>query len=115
MKVFCDTNLLVAAFCESHPHYSAARPIVERVIAGKDEGFVSAHSLAEVYSVMTRLPGGNQAAPATAWQLLSANVMEHFTVIHLTGKEYAETLKEAAAPGVQGGIDLRRNPRCRRR
>jgi hypothetical protein len=36
--------------------------VVERVKAGQDEGFVAAHSLAEAYAVLTRLPGGNQVA-----------------------------------------------------
>ena len=32
MKVFCDTNVLVAAFLQSHLHHHSARPVLERVI-----------------------------------------------------------------------------------
>lgn len=64
MKVFCDTNVLVAAFLHGHPHHQSARPVVERVKAGQDQGFVATHSLAEIYAVLTRLPGGDQVAPA---------------------------------------------------
>src|SRR3954453_709790 len=103
MKVFCDTNVLVAAFLQSHPHHNAARPVVERVKAGQDEGFVAAHSLAEAYAVLTRLPGGNQAPPTVAWQLISENVLKDFTIVSLTSKEYQETLAEAASNGVKGG------------
>jgi predicted nucleic acid-binding protein len=103
MKVFCDTNVLVAAFLQSHPHHHAARPILERIKAGKDDGFVATHSLAETYAVLTRLPGGNQVAPSVAWQLISENVVKHFTLVTLTSKEYAETLEAAAADGVEGG------------
>lgn len=63
MKVFCDTNVLVAAFLQGHPQHSAARPVLERVKGGHDQGFVATHSLAEVYAVLTRLPGGNQVPP----------------------------------------------------
>jgi len=103
MKVFCDTNVLVAAFLQSHPHHNAARPVLERVKVGQDQGFVAAHSLAETYFVLTRLPGGNQVAPTMAWQLISENVMKNFAIVTLTAKEYAETLQKAAADGVEGG------------
>ena len=103
MKVFCDTNVLVAAFLQNHPHHHAARPILERVLAKKDQGFVAAHSLAEAYAVLTRLPGASQVAPATAWQLISQNVLNHFTSISLASKEYADSLQRAAAEGVEGG------------
>jgi predicted nucleic acid-binding protein len=103
MKIFCDTNILVAAFCESHPQHNAARPIFERIQSGKDEGFVAAHSLAECYAVLTRLPGESHVPPATAWQLISENVLKQFNIINLTAKEYAETLEKASANGVEGG------------
>ena len=70
MKVFCDTNVLVAAFLRGHPHHNAARPVVERVEVGQDDGSVAAHSLAEAYAVLTRLPGRSQVAPGMAWQLI---------------------------------------------
>jgi predicted nucleic acid-binding protein len=103
MKVFCDTNVLVAAFIQNHPHHNSARPVIERVKAKQDEGFVATHSLAESYAVLTRLPGGAQVAPSVAWQLISENVVKSFTLVGLTAKEYAETLESAAADGVEGG------------
>jgi predicted nucleic acid-binding protein len=103
MKVFCDTNVLVAAFLRNHPHHNTARPVIERIKAGRDQGFVAAHTLAEAYAVLTRLPGGQQVVPATAWQLISENVVKNFTIVTLSSKEYAETLEQAAADGVEGG------------
>lgn len=103
MKTFCDTNVLIAAFLQSHPHHNTARPVLERIKAGRDEGYVAAHSLAEVYAVLTRLPGSDQVAPGVAWQLISENVLKNFTIVGLTNKEYAETLERVAADGVEGG------------
>jgi predicted nucleic acid-binding protein len=103
MKVFCDTNVLVAAFLQGHPHHNNARPVLERIKAGRDDGFVAAHSLAEAYAVLTRLPGSNQVAPIVAWQLIIENVLKGFTVVHLTAKEYADTLTRVAQNGVEGG------------
>ena len=103
MKVFCDTSVLVAAFLQSHVHHSSARPVIERVKARRDDGFVAAHSLVETYAVLTRLPGGNQVAGPVAWQLIAENVLKDFTVVSLSSKEYAETLASAAKNGVEGG------------
>jgi predicted nucleic acid-binding protein len=101
MKVFCDTNVLIAAFRAQHPHHNAARPVLERIQHGKDEGFVAAHSLAEVYSVLTRMPSPMPCS--IAWQLLSANVIKTFSVVSLTAAEYAEALESAALVGIDGG------------
>jgi len=103
MKVFCDTNIIVAAFLQSHEHHERARPVLERVKAGKDTGFVAAHSLAEAYAVLTRLPPENRVAPTVAWQLISENVVKGFSIIALTAREYSETLEKASADGVEGG------------
>lgn len=103
MKVFCDTNVLIAAFLRQHPHHHAARPVLERIKAGRDQGFVAAHSLAEAYAVLTRLPGGNHVNGAVAWQLLSENIVNDFTVVGLSPKEYAATLAKAAGHGIEGG------------
>lgn len=104
MKVFCDTNILVSAFAEAHPQHNASRPVFERIKAGTDTGFVAAHSLAEAYAVLTRLPGASHVAPLVAWQVLSENVVEHCTIIALTAKEYAGAIEAAASQGVEGGM-----------
>jgi predicted nucleic acid-binding protein len=103
MKVFFDTNVVVAACLAEHPHHHRARQLMARVISGKDEGIIAAHSLAEAYAVMTRLPKAHYVAPSVAWQLLSENVLKSFTIITLTAKEYEKALSQAAGDGVEGG------------
>jgi len=103
MKVFCDTNVLIAACIQSHPHHEESRPILERIKAGKDVGFVAAHSLAEAYAVLTRLPGESRVSPSMAWQLINENVVKEFAVVTLTAKEYADALATASEDGVEGG------------
>jgi predicted nucleic acid-binding protein len=103
MKIFCDTNVFIAAFLTNHPHHHAARPVIERVKAGADEGFLAAHSLAESYAVLTRLAGGNQLAPSVAWQLISENTVKNFSLVTLSARDYTVTLAQAAAEGVEGG------------
>jgi predicted nucleic acid-binding protein len=103
VKVFCDTNIVIAACLGGHSHHEQARPVLERIKAGKDTGFVAAHTLAEAYAVLTRLPDADRVAPTVAWQLISENVVNNFSVITLTAREYSETLASAAASGIEGG------------
>ena len=78
MQVFFDTNVLVAASERSHPHYVQAWPALRRVEAGKDKGFMSAHSIAEVYAALTRLPVQPRIHPAEALRIISDNILPHF-------------------------------------
>ena len=76
---------------------------MERIKARSDQGWAATHSLAESYAVLTRLPGASQAPPSVAWQLLSENVIQNFSLITLSAKEYSKTLEDAATRGIQGG------------
>jgi predicted nucleic acid-binding protein len=104
MKVFCDTNVIVAAFLSDHPHHNVARPILERVKARTDRGIVAAHSIAEIYAVLTRLPGSSQVMPGVAWALISQNIMQSFSVVSLSAKEYEKAVEGASLRNVQGGM-----------
>jgi len=50
--ILFDSNILVAALFEGHPHYSASVGLV--AAATIDSTMIAAHSLAETYSTMTR-------------------------------------------------------------
>ena len=56
MKVLLDTSVLVAAVLEMHEAHGRAFTALDRVQQGRDQGVVSAHSLAEVYAILTRVP-----------------------------------------------------------
>lgn len=103
MRVFCDTSVLVAACLGEHPHHERAWRTLVRVKEGADEGAVAGHSLAETYSVLTRLPGASRVPGALVWELLARNVVLPFTVVTLSGKEYVKCLKQLALQGIEGG------------
>ncbi len=103
MKVFCDTNVAIAAFLKTHAHPQAARPVIERVKKGNDEGFFATHSLAECYSVMTRLPGADHVPAGIAWDLIHDNLIKHFTLVAPTSADYSNALSTAGANSIEGG------------
>ena len=104
MKVFLDTNVLVAAVCGGHTQHPRAFPLLERVQSGKDEGFISAHSLAEMYAVLTRLPAPYRHTPEQALLSLEENILKYFKATALTAGEYAALIRESALGGLQGGV-----------
>ncbi len=100
MKVFFDTSVLVAVFLETHEHHE---PSLKAFLqAEKRQGYCAAHSLAELYSVVTRLPGHHRLSGEQA-MLFLGDVTERLTVVALTAEEYAEAIQDAAAKEIVGG------------
>src|SRR6185503_1408473 len=103
MKVFLDTSVLIAAVIAKHDSHARAFPTLERVQNGKDEGFVAAHTLAEMYAILTKLPPPFRHSPEQAFLSIEENVLKHFKALILTGGDYVALLKQAALAGIQGG------------
>jgi predicted nucleic acid-binding protein len=100
MRAFFDSSVLVAVFYGDHAHHVSS---LERFVAAeKPNGCCGAHSLVEVYSTLTRMPGKYRISAEQAL-LFVGNIRERLTIIALTGEEYATGLHAAARLGVVGG------------
>lgn len=100
MKAFFDTSVLVAVFWQEHPHHKISLDLFYE--ARKKEAVCAAHSLAEVYAVMTRLPAKAVLAPEQVI-LFVQEIRERLTVISLGEDEYYSTLQHAAERSAVGG------------
>ena len=103
MRVFLDTSVLVAAALEGHPAHTQSLAALDRIQRGADEGIVSAHSVAEVYATLTRLPAPFRHSPEQALLLIEENILGHFQLVSLSGTDYASLIREAALASIQGG------------
>ncbi len=103
MKVFLDTSALFAAVAQGHENHDAAFAVLDRAQAGKDDGFISAHSLAEMYATLTKSPPPFRHSPEQALLSIEENILKYFTVVSLTGGDYAALLREAAVMRIHGG------------
>jgi predicted nucleic acid-binding protein len=101
MKIFVDTSVVVSAVLQKHESHERAYALLDRVQSGKDEGFISAHTLAEMYSVLTKLPHPFRHAPEQALLSIEENVVKHFKIVGLTGNDYSVLIREAALSGIQ--------------
>ena len=100
MKAFFDTSVLVPVFYGEHIHHRAS---LERFIQfDKSTGCCGAHSLVELYSTITRMPGKHRVSGEQA-MLFVASVRERLSVVALNTAEYADALAAAAALGIVGG------------
>jgi predicted nucleic acid-binding protein len=102
MVLFFDTTVLVASSSQAHPHFAQASEAVARVVAGKDKGFVSQHSVAEMYAALTRLPVLPRIHPLEAARMIRENILQHFHLIPLVKEDYVEALKMVSSAGWPG-------------
>ena len=101
MKAFLDTSVLVAAFYGDHVRHAPSLDLLTRF--DKKDASCAGHSLFEVYSVLTRMPGKHRIGSEQA-MLFIGNIRERLTLVALTGEEYAKTLQTFADLGVAGGM-----------
>lgn len=99
MKAFLDTSVLVAVFYAGHEHHSRSLDLLLRF--GKEETCCGAHSLAELYSVMTGRSGKDRVSGDEALLFLR-DVRERLTLISLKPGEYFRCVEEAGALGLAG-------------
>lgn len=100
MKVFFDTSVLMAAILLQHEHH---RPSVAAYAkADKKNACCAAHTLAEVYAGLTRMPGA-QRMPGDQALLFLDQIRERLTIITLDEEDYCSAIASAVAQGVVGG------------
>ena len=103
MRILLDTSVLVAAMVEAHPAHEQGLAWLKRVTDGPDKGLVAAHSLAELYAVLTTLPVHPPILPLDAQQLIKHNVTERLEIVFLSDQDYIEVIEHLAALSIVGG------------
>jgi predicted nucleic acid-binding protein len=102
VKVYVDTNILVSDAIDGRVHQANAAQLFLEIKARRWTPVISAHGMAEVYSVLTRTPYPTRVTAAIAWQVLEENVLKSFEIETLSRSEYIRTIKECASQGWSG-------------
>ena len=103
MKVLVDTSVFVASMIASHQSHPQARQWIDSIRNGSVAAVVSAHSLAETYSVLTRIPPPQRLSAAVAWRLIKQDILEITEVLALTSQEYQDLIARLAQSQIVGG------------
>lgn len=100
MKAFFDTSVLVAVFYGDHVHHRTSLELF--IQFDKSTGCCGAHSLAEVYATLTRMPGKHRISAEQALLFIDS-IRQRLSLVALTADEYADALQASAALGIVGG------------
>ena len=104
MKVLADTSVLIAAMVESHPDHERAFPWLRQAKQKRIELFVSTHTLAELYAVLTTLPVQPRVSPDTARRLIREDIESVAAIVDLRKADYRQVLDDMSALGLSGGV-----------
>jgi len=100
VNAFFDTSVLVPVFYDDHEHHGTSLECLLRF--NRKQACCGAHSFAEVYSSLTRMPGKHRISGAQAMLFLN-DMRERLTIVSLDGHEYFDAIARAGAAGVVGG------------
>lgn len=99
-----DTSSLLAGLLQNHPAHARAFPWMEKVQRGEITGYVSLHTLAELYSNLTGKLGTSLGIGiADALRMIEVSVLMLFEIVPLTKDDYVAILANAATVGMKDG------------
>ena len=104
MKALFDTSVLVAAMVEDHPQHERCLPWLQRARQGKVDFLVSAHTLAELFAVLSSYPTRPRLSPAVAARLVRENVSAGARLVPLAASDYDAVIREMAELSLAGGV-----------
>ncbi len=100
-----DTSVMVAVFVAAHPAHARATRCFERYLSRRTELFMCAHSLAELFAVLTRMPTAPRIGPDLANRLIQENIdIAGIRIVPLEAADYTEVIDGMAKAGFSGGI-----------
>lgn len=104
MKVIFDSSVLIAAFVESHPKHKSALSFLMKAKNKEFELFVSAHTILEIYSILTSAPFKPKISTVIAKKLIENNIKALARIIYLSDKDYFNIVDKMCDLGFKGGI-----------
>lgn len=104
MVVCLDTSVLVAGLVESHPDHEVSFPWLRRAKEGEVDAAVCAHSVAELYSVLTSLPLSPPVSPRQAARMIRETLLPHVQLHSLPPEGYVDLVDRVSEAYLTGGI-----------
>ncbi|NJM75172.1 MAG: type II toxin-antitoxin system VapC family toxin [Acaryochloridaceae cyanobacterium RU_4_10] len=102
MKVLFDTSVIIGALLPKHQSHSSCFIQLQTAQSGQIQGCLSTHSLAELYSVMTRMPVQPRMSPKEANTLLE-RCLQYLDAIPLDTADYQYAIAQMTALNLPGG------------
>jgi predicted nucleic acid-binding protein len=103
MKVYFDTNILIASLQPGHIHHIDSLAAYRRVKSQELTGCLSNQGLTEFYSVLTRAPLPKPFSAADVFAVIEDSIVPNFTIVDVTTESYLAALARCAKAGWRGG------------
>jgi predicted nucleic acid-binding protein len=97
---FLDTSVLVPVFLADHPHHAASIALFSTCEPATAR--CAAHSLAEVYSTLTRIPAPYRGSPEQAIKCVEM-IAARLGLVGLDGAATLAAIQDAASQNISGG------------
>jgi len=104
MKVLFDTSVIVPALVDQLSQHPACFATYETYTSGANQGFCSAHCLAECYAVLTALPLPRRITTDEALLLIKESVVGRLEIVSLSHAHYLDAIADVAQRGLTSGI-----------
>lgn len=104
MKVYLDTNIVIADVLDAHSHHASASALMDEIAGRSWIPAVCAHGVSEIYSVVTRLPAQLRLSPAATWQVIEDHILPHFEIVELSMGEQLAVVRDCSRQGLGGGL-----------
>jgi predicted nucleic acid-binding protein len=102
VKVLFDTSVIIAALLPKHPNHAPCFAQLQTAESKQIQGYLSTHSLAEVYSVMTRMPSQPRISPQEV-KILIARCLQYLAAVPLETTDYQAAIAQMTALNLPGG------------
>jgi predicted nucleic acid-binding protein len=103
VKVAFDSSVLVAGTHDMHPHHQRAIVWIDAVLGQRLTGMITWHALAEIWSVLTRIPRPARLSPEQALRVVS-RVRGVFQLHPMESVVYEEALQRCTDRGFSSGV-----------
>ena len=101
MELLIDTNIILDVLQKREPWFNSSYSIFAACIQGKHRGYVSAHSLSDLFFIL-RKSHDLQARKNTIILLCT-----HFTVISESGNDYMSVVQNEMLDDLEDGLQIR--------
>ena len=102
MNVLFDTSVIIAASLPQHPSHTPCFVQLQAAKAAQTQGYLSTHSLAELYSVLTRMPSQPRISPQAAKRLIEGH-LQYLETVSLEQADYQAAIAQMTALNLPGG------------
>ena len=103
MKVAFDSSVIIAGTHDMHPHHRRAIVWIDAVLEQRITGVIMCHALAEIWSVLTRMPAPARLSAEQAMGVVR-RIQRVFQLQQLEPATYNEALQRCTDRGFASGV-----------